>query len=199
MATTTEVGYVMSWLLKQPLLKKPETDWEIESQRNFLIQEYLLPLIDVEVSILRVAAETWVNTEKWFPTPSDLRNIAIDLIFNMMALPNSTVAWKEVRQLRSSQWGYPRHMRRTPRFSNGVISTVVEWIGWYEILNTPEDELKWVAQEFKKLYDGEVDNIKELARMPEGARVMVLEGRRRRGLSPHTLLSGYLLSGDTDE
>jgi len=197
MATTNEVAKILKWLLSQQLLNKPQEEWN--DDKGLLVSTYHQVLEDLEAAFLELVSRTWVNREKWFPGPSDLRTLGVDMMFAMSGVPNSAVAWREVVRMRDIQWAYPRHRRGVPKFSNPVIRTVVDWMTWDVFVNSPEEETKWLERRFSKLYDEHLETLRVMAVMPGEARRLIIMGQGRPGLFISDVFSGYLLNRGKNE
>lgn len=103
-----------------------------------------LALIDAPYVVMERAARAWIGTERWFPTPAELRMLAIE---DAGGLPTGGDAWAMVT----------RHMRQNgplgPKFAGPkpVNDAVMAIGGWGQL--RASEEPAYDRQAFLKAYE----------------------------------------------
>lgn len=97
MAERDTVLQVVEMLFSTPLANKPKplTDSDDVIQQTTKI--YWLTLRDVDDELLRAATVNHIASSKWFPSPADLRQSASLIIQRADDIPDSYVAWQQVK------------------------------------------------------------------------------------------------------
>lgn len=88
------------------------------------IEAYYAILSDLDARLLKAAALHIAATSKWFPTASELRGAAFELLERQAGMPTAWDAWAEV----CKKVGEEGHVR-IPEFSHPLIQDTVKAVG----------------------------------------------------------------------
>ncbi len=127
-----------------------------ESVSSDLVEAYMQHLADLPAGLLQEAAGEVIDTQKWFPAISELRQAARTVLERRRPVPHIYAAWAEVRE----------QIRRQgrdgePHFSHPLIARVVELFGWRDLCLS--ERLEHERDHFLRAYQLELD--KEHARL----------------------------------
>lgn len=96
------------------------------------VDAWHLALVDAPFALISEAARAWIGTEKWFPTPAELRMLAIEQVG---ALPTGTEAWALVlAHMRSSG-----AIGGAPFAGPPEVTQAVQAIGGWRVLRSSEE------------------------------------------------------------
>lgn len=202
MATEQEVSQLVRWLASSGLANPPDWNGITEAQRRHIIQNFHAALRDIQFSILSAAVQSYSANNTWWPTPSEIRRTAIDLVFEAMDFPSSDEAWMEVMRKRADQLAESPYTRKLPDdFSFELIEQTARLIGWNSILYSEGENQSYLRHRFDRLYNGELERWNRFLKQPPEVKAILIEAktRRRKGLlRPGDVFAGFLEAGNGD-
>lgn len=107
------------------------------------VDAWFMALSDAPFPVMRQAAQAWIATQQWFPTPAELRMLAID---QAGLLPPAADAWGLV------MGHIRRHPLGVPFDGPAAIEQAVQAIGGWRELRLSEEQ-SYDRQAFAKAYE----------------------------------------------
>lgn len=126
-------------------------------------------LKDIDYSVLSLAVNKWVDTNKWSPTIADLRELVNSITGN--EVPDISKAWEEV-QTAIKHYGYT-HPKRALESMTPITRRVVESMGFIELCSS-ENQIADRAH-FMEMYKTLAKREKDNLQTPISARVRLEE------------------------
>jgi hypothetical protein len=172
--TEQEIGRILAVL---------KAAWPDRKVLGDTLTAYGSALGDLPYEAVDAAVKQWLHTGKFFPAPSELRELALA---GAIGLPSAEEAWGEVRRAIGEIGMY-----RVPRWTTWVLDQTVETLGWRSICTTEEDNVGTLRAQFRNTYQ----NIAK--RQQQGdARPALAEARERRAeLAELGRVAGYFGPG----
>jgi len=124
MATLEQTIEALTLLSAQfPHRQQSTVDWE----RMF--EAYHAVLSDLDPSLLQAATLKVGAESEWFPSASQLRTAALDIVQEADELPGAAEAWAEIHQeiRRVGSWGQPQ-------FAHRIVQQSVDALGGWQAL-----------------------------------------------------------------
>ena len=122
------------------------------------IKVYYEILKDVEIEPLTDSAKQLMAAATFFPSISEWRNAAFDLVVKRLRVPSAYEAWEEAfDKMRRIGHG------RTPEFSHPLIRRAIDCIGWDYLCMS--ESIEFERPHFYKVYDSFLSRANEEIRM----------------------------------
>ena len=102
---------------------------------------------DIPYDLLNTALRKWVNTEKWPPTISELRELCAEIVQGK--LPDWGEAWREVEKA-IGRYGYDRSQEAFADLSP-LTRQAVERIGWRSICMSGNTDV--IRAQFRQVFE----------------------------------------------
>lgn len=146
------------------------------------VDGYIGSLQDIEAEYLSIAAKDCVERNKWFPSVSELRESAVNLMLGSAHAMPALEAWGELKRAVAI---YGRE--RQPEFSDPILAATVSALGWVDFCNSDiSDEMSWRAR-FVELYSDYRRREIDQARMsPEVRQISARQAEVRRTIGKLT-------------
>lgn len=130
------------------------------------IEVYKRTLADIPPSVLEMATLHLISSMKFFPTVSEIRDAAFDIIVSGSKIPSAYEAWQEVESEISRCGEYFRYdiIPNRPVYSHPIIERAVEIMGYKALLysdNVVADRAHFFRV-YESLYNRAVADIKML-------------------------------------
>lgn len=129
------------------------------------IAAYHAVLGDIEADLLKAATLHLAATSKWFPTASEIRDTAFELVERQSGMPDAAQAWEAVMR-EIGKAGY----YRTPDFGHPVIGKAVDAIGGFRnvcMSPNPVAERARFLQAFETIIRRERAEVRKLPQVKE--------------------------------
>lgn len=159
--------------------------WPTREVTPAMVEAYHMAWEDVPYDALQPAIKSWIGTAKFFPTPGELRELALR---DALALPAAEVAWAEVVR-RIADTGHASQ----PRWSTAVLEHTVNALGWRSICQWQEDQLGTLRAQFRNTYDAYAKRV-----VSGDATAALAEHARRQGALTDAPPSLRLIEGQQD-
>lgn len=117
------------------------------------IKIYQLTLHDIPVDVLENACLHLVATNKFFPTVSEIRDTAHNIMLGMHKIPSAFEAWEEVQRQISLCGDYYRYqiVARKPEYSHPLVEKAVSIMGYRQLCES--ENLVADRAHFFKVYE----------------------------------------------
>lgn len=132
---------------------------------------YHRALADIPFDLAERAVDEWLRTGKFFPAPSEIRELALRA---GVGLPAAEIAWQEAQRVIG---GY-RPGDPAPRWSSKVLEEAVAAVGWTAIKMCEADQLGTLRAQFRDTYNAllkrvTADDAREALAEADGRRALI--------------------------
>lgn len=138
----------------------------IEAEQGAAV--YHRALADIPFDLAERAIDEWLRTGKFFPAPSEIRELALRA---GVGLPAAEIAWQEAQRVIG---GY-RPGDPAPLWSSRVLEETVNAVGWSAIKACEADNLGTLRAQFRDTYNA---LLKRVAAEDAGDALQEAAGRR---------------------
>jgi hypothetical protein len=141
----------------------------IEAEQGAAV--YHRALADIPFELAERAVDEWLRTGKFFPAPSEIRELALRA---GVGLPAAEIAWQEAQRVVG---GY-RPGDPAPLWSSRVLEEAVNAVGWSAIKACEADQLGTLRAQFRDTYNAllkrmTADDARDALTEAEGRRALI--------------------------
>jgi hypothetical protein len=120
--------------------------WPHYELKKESIDVYARILVDVPADKLELAAKHLMATSTFFPSISEWRKAAFDIMINKPSIPSAFEAWEIVLKEIEKTGSY-----REPHFDHPIVKRAVDCMGWSNLCLS--EQLEYDRAHFFKIYD----------------------------------------------
>lgn len=153
-------------------MTKPEFTAFAAALKTYYPRENILPniqamelwfgqLYDIPYSVMEIALNKWVSTEKWSPTIADLREAAARIMNG--DIPDWSEGWESVTRA-INRYGRDRPNEALEGMDE-ITKTVVRRLGYTNLCNSENQSAD--RANFRMMYEAEAKKVIEARRTPE--------------------------------
>ena len=189
------------FLLNPPLgVREKGQGSALEQQRrnSEYLKSYHDQLKDFTIDHVKATLRSWTASNKWYPTPGELRRVAVDLYLDSMQYPQADACWLDVLRTRNYVLGYHPDKRPLPRFQSELAVAVVRELGWRTIVNASDSELPFVKNRFVKAHGMLVTRLDRWLMRPVAVQKWLLGIAKKEKPEISDLSTRFLLEGPDD-
>jgi len=142
MLTKAEISRMLGVLKAGfPSYKPPQDPGEI----NVQVEVYFRVLQDLELELLDAAAMHIIGTATWFPSPGQIRQVAVELSTNSYGRLSGVEKWGEIKLL-VSKYGADNWTKASAEMDEQT-RRAIQAIGWRDYcMSDIDDEQSWRAR-----------------------------------------------------